>query len=145
MDVLDIVAIILAAAGGGGGLTLAVNKLRNGNGKQPNPDTLKVLVSAVNDLKTASQRDSGPSEAWQERVEALERRMETVHADALKYLQKASAAEQRMRARQPVDDDDEPTLTPEEAQKLLDAERNQGDHSSGPLTLAELERLAERE
>lgn len=98
-------------------------------------EALSGLAERIVDLKTTS---SGPSDAL-ERIEALERRVDTVHKDCLSYLQKAAAAENRMKQRlEQQEEQDTGELTEEQARQLLAAEQN--GLPNRRMTRAEIER-----
>ena len=118
-------------------------KKRQSNGTTTLVDTIGRLAGEIQDLKTTSEEPPTPLTALEERMESLERRMEQVHSDSLRYLQKAAAAEQRMNQREATQEDDEGGLTPEQAQALLDSEGQTAPSSpQRQLTLAEIEQLA---
>lgn len=100
------------------------------------------ISTQISDLATTSEQPKTVDSDVMERLEAVERRMEVVHSDALKYLQKAAAAEQRMKSAGEADEEE--VLSEEEARKYLDAEQPETTQGIRPYTLEELEAIAER-
>lgn len=108
----------------------------------PISDDVTALKDVIRDLKTASRQPQEPEGGILERLEAVERRVEMVHKDSIKYLQKAAAAEQRAREIKGTDDDDD-EMTGPEARELLaqDAAARTTVPTNGRLSLAELENM----
>jgi len=75
-------------------------------------------LTANNDITTTSHMEEG----LVQRMESIERRMEEVHADSMRYLKKASTMEARARKMSGSDElEDEDEASPEEAMALRDS------------------------
>lgn len=152
MLLLGAVAVVVSYGLGVGWSTFVVNR--------PKPDLMQYAIDELKTIKDTLEAKETPSTHPQdidpslvERVEAVERRMEVVHADCMKYLSKAKAAEGRMQQTLDIDND-EGDLTREQAQDIL-AQDNSSSYTSPAdgqpglrrdesMTLAEIERAGER-
>lgn len=131
----------LVAILSGYGVSFVVKRKMNGKMDSLAP-ILQSIREQIDDLKTTPEPEISKIAEFLERLEAVERRVEVIHKDAIRHLQKASAAENR--ARRYADDDDDGTeMTREEAEKLLASEKKQtyNNDENRQLTLEEIERF----
>ena len=144
IDITTLLSVSLMIVAAVGTIYVVIRKNRTDTARLMGD--LTQFLAEQRDLITTSNTGNGVDSDVLERLEKLERRMEQVHSDSLKYLQKAAAAEQRAKAyRQQIEDDDETGMTEEEARALLQQQTNgQQQVPNRPLTVAELEAMADR-
>jgi hypothetical protein len=112
----------------------------------------EALLSTIKDLKTTQKPDKKVETGTLERLEGVERRMEALHDDVLKKLQRMATYDQRIKKHERqqeqdiLEEEEEEGMTEEEARQLLaqQTQQPQVGANNGHLTLAQIEAMANR-